>query len=480
MQLIPQHIGLRSALRGAAAALVLAVAAGYSTQALADGLGGLSALRWVFGFIIVIVGIGLVVVIPGLIRAFILRRRGEEGTRAQQVYLGIAIAYLLLLSPIAIGMMTAPRLSVWLYAAVAGYLALLAITILYFYDNRKHVFVAVGLVFVLVVLSTPEIVSFTRYEYVENMPLDNSIGLLEQKDSEYLPLEDGRLFYVEKRYNSGGPGDLAPPGARFTVTPVAGDDALYDLDGLGRSQAYHDHANDIPDPLVTIPLRGVSINLYDSRRIGRARLLGDDWQADDSVLQRATNAFCCDPEWVGELLARGADARTTYRSSRWTVLHTMAGKSPYGPDVNETARLLIRNGADVNAIGSLGRSAFHATLKEAQRDAFREDKLQDSQREYLALLLELGADPNTRDKRGLTPLHDTVHGRFYSLSHLLLRHGADPTVENNKGRSALTLARYYLNEQKAVLSDAEERDLARLIDAMDRVRVAAGRAAAKQ
>lgn len=433
----------------------------------ATGLGSLEGLQWLFGIVAAIVLVGPVIVVPVLINAFSLRRQQRVGSRIHKVLLGAAIVYLLLLAPLAIGIIVRPILNPGIYAAFIGYLALVAFTVLYFYGNKGQVFGAAGLLLALMIVRTPELVSYTRYDIVDNAPLVNPIDLLPQKDSEYLPFADGRLFFFEERYNGSGLGEKFPSGTQFTVEPASGTDGVA-LVGVVKAQKYYEHEMTVPAAFITVPLRTVAMDRNEAKSLGRARLLGQNWQPDEAVLFRAVNTFCCDPQWIAELLARGANAKHVYPATDWTVLHAMANKSPYGPNINEAARILIAHGADVDAMDNLGRSGFHAAFKAVLNDAFREERMHDSQRAYLALLLELGANPNCRDKDGRTPLHDSIYVRFYGLAHLLLQSGADPTIKSKRGQSALELAIYYRDKQTAVLSDSEEVALKELIAAMER------------
>lgn len=72
--------------------------------------------------------------------------------------------------------------------------------------------------------------------------------------------------------------------------------------------------------------------------------------------------------------------------------------------------------------------------------------------EALQILLEAGADPNRRDARNHTLLHDAAirrRGRF--IIPLLLKHGADPTLKDSDGRTALEIAAAYKRRQNVSL-----------------------------
>jgi hypothetical protein len=64
----------------------------------------------------------------------------------------------------------------------------------------------------------------------------------------------------------------------------------------------------------------------------------------------------------------------------------------------------------------------------------------DEQSHILDLLIDAGADPNTIDKRGVTPLHIAVRTRCANAVRTLLQRGADPTRKNKSGSTPLRLA----------------------------------------
>jgi len=56
-------------------------------------------------------------------------------------------------------------------------------------------------------------------------------------------------------------------------------------------------------------------------------------------------------------------------------------------------------------------------------------------------LLAKGADPNARSQSGSTPLHTVGFTGDRASLDLLLKHGADPAIRDNDGKSAADIAR---------------------------------------
>jgi TPR repeat protein len=86
------------------------------------------------------------------------------------------------------------------------------------------------------------------------------------------------------------------------------------------------------------------------------------------------------------------------------------------------ARLLLTNGAQVNARGLREETPLHMAMY-------------DGHREVVEVLLASGADVNARNKAGETPLHLAAGKGYLGLVELLLSQNADTGARDNSGRT---------------------------------------------
>jgi len=144
--------------------------------------------------------------------------------------------------------------------------------------------------------------------------------------------------------------------------------------------------------------------------VGRDRRLAGSRSAGRTLLHFAAGAGCL--EVVGLLLRLGTypDIRD---SGGHTPLYRAADEcaSEAGPEV---VRILVRAGADVNAANGVTRAtALHMAARRGHLEIAR-------------VLLDAGASPRARDRKGDTPLERANHCRRHEVARLLAARTAWP------------------------------------------------------
>jgi uncharacterized protein len=96
----------------------------------------------------------------------------------------------------------------------------------------------------------------------------------------------------------------------------------------------------------------------------------------------------------------------------------------------EAARLLIDNGAQVDAVAAnpMQVMPLHSAASARNLEAVR-------------LLLEHGAPVNARQHGGWAPIHSAAQNGDAPMVELLLKHGADPKLANDDGKTPGMVAR---------------------------------------
>jgi hypothetical protein len=105
----------------------------------------------------------------------------------------------------------------------------------------------------------------------------------------------------------------------------------------------------------------------------------------------------------------------------------------------EMARYLITRGADIRARNRRGAEPLHAAVIGAPGSATWNPA---RQRDVIVYLIEAGADLDAAAVGGVTPLHRAVRNRCSAAVEALLRAGADPRLQNDRGSTAADLAHW--------------------------------------
>lgn len=93
-------------------------------------------------------------------------------------------------------------------------------------------------------------------------------------------------------------------------------------------------------------------------------------------------------------------------------------------------KILIAAGADVNAAAKNGLkvAALHAAVASGKL-------------EIVKAVLQAGGDPNAQQQAGFRAIHEAGIKANRPLAELLIAHGADPSLPNDAGTTAIDLAR---------------------------------------
>ncbi len=135
------------------------------------------------------------------------------------------------------------------------------------------------------------------------------------------------------------------------------------------------------------------------------------------------------------LLEQGADPDTATRQdddSEKTAILEIA----YYLEDPRYMKALLEHGADPNAMvdGPDGTALFLP--------------IPDRRLAHIELLVEYGTDVNHRAEFNYTPLLRMVYGDEYKTALFLLRAGADPTIENTRGSSAISVIKKFHERTK--------------------------------
>jgi hypothetical protein len=126
-----------------------------------------------------------------------------------------------------------------------------------------------------------------------------------------------------------------------------------------------------------------------------------------------------------QAIQAGADANGCDEDSGNTALMKAAASGNA-----EVIRILLETGADPNARNKKGETALMAAAKSYRHCG-----------DTMLLLIENGADLNAQDERGRTALHHAVAGKCAAEAvGLLIAHGTDLNVPDDKGSCPLHLA----------------------------------------
>ena len=132
---------------------------------------------------------------------------------------------------------------------------------------------------------------------------------------------------------------------------------------------------------------------------------------------------------VEALIEKGEDVNYQLVDSKemWYPLHLSVYKG-----FHFVTRLLLENGANVNAKDIHGKTALHmASIWDL---------------DTVKHLLKCGADPNIQDDEGMTALHYTEENAADAIAEWLIKNGADPYIKNKEGKTFFQHVNFSIEE----------------------------------
>ncbi len=133
------------------------------------------------------------------------------------------------------------------------------------------------------------------------------------------------------------------------------------------------------------------------------------------------------PDVVETLIKLGSSVENGETSTGVAIIHRAATNTNCPAEV---ISVLVANGADPLALDKMENSAIHLTFK--TNKIFLK---------AIQKLVELGLDPNSQNSHGNTPLHKIVRMNSNNAAlDFMIKSGADPYLENNKGKSPFDIA----------------------------------------
>lgn len=319
-------------------------------------------------------------------------------------------------------------------------LALTSMAVVWLGISRKtklSLFAALLLLVIIDAVTTPEILTWRTYSFIESAPLDNPVVISEVFDEQLVLLDNGLLVYSDEKIRVL---DRAQGNTFSAIIDRQAEQASgVRLMGLRESSQYRTAvARSQKVALVSLNLVQEDISRYEQYTVGDFRVLDRSWSIESLPINLSIDAQieCCHPEWVAKALAMGMDPNeSTHYFGGTAPLLSIAHLRPSYREkegIRRIAELLIARGASLETSDAQGASPLHHAAKS-------DNGL------LVALLLEAGAELDHVDSRGATALHyaaenEKGHGQAIAV---LLKSGSDVAARNSAGDTPLHYAAAY-------------------------------------
>jgi len=428
----------------------------------ATGLSSLEGLVWVLGFFALLAIAGLIVFVLYLCKMVAGRETPERGPG--WILRVATLTLLIFASPVFLVAFSARELSVAWLLTVIGYLAMLTVLLIDLFGNKKKVLAAMALAITFFLVKVSGIVSLTRVTIVENQPFEPTHVLQERLSGRYFRTTDGGLYRMQR--GTLPREDLLPEGIQLYLEQHSDSNGenLYTLQSFGKSKEYHEYEREAGDPWLTIPLRWISIDHYQTWHAGRVeRIDGTPWKAEERDITGATVRGCCNANWFRELIAHGIDPRPVRIGER-NLLHVIANDIHRNEGVVETAAALIEAGIEIDELDAQGQTPLFVAIESYEHGYSQKPELAERFTGYIRLLLDSGADPNIAANHQFSPILEAVISRRYQVARMLLQYGADPRIKTSNGQSGYSRA---MSALKALREDEQNDELQQLVQEME-------------
>lgn len=132
-----------------------------------------------------------------------------------------------------------------------------------------------------------------------------------------------------------------------------------------------------------------------------------------------------------------------------TLFDTLAERSYKYDGIKLCVKELLDSGLKIDVKNSLGRTPLAMLAFNERGESLGYDT------ETAELFLKAGADINTQDNDGNTPLHHAVSEQYMNMVNILMKKGADPLIRNRYGYSARELAALIYSANPGIMKEIE-------------------------
>ena len=182
-------------------------------------------------------------------------------------------------------------------------------------------------------------------------------------------------------------------------------------------------------------LRGVDLDLHPGEVLA---LVGDNGAGKSTLIKHVAGVYRAD---AGQIMLGGKNIdMSTPRQARENGIETVYQDLALADDLSVGANIFLGREPMRRLAGVLPYVDDRTIRQETAALLLRLGSHIPAQAKTVALLIQSGADPNTKDMSGVAPLHRAVRTRCAAAVEALLAGGADPRLANKTGSTPLQLA----------------------------------------